>query len=353
LFLNNFSVTMNAPTLPEIFAPIIVTFKILGINFGKLQNGRIVHPKVGLLQTFTYVTICAICTIWYSDFVRINKNIAISFIWFIVFFFRCYMSLLVTTAALIVAFCKYRLDVALLTTKISQLDLCLVELGLKKRIGRVNRQHRHCATALLVVINLVFNILCDTYSILHIPRGKILFCIIILYPRLVASTFNIVFLTFSIIMQERFKMINHVLEKYPIDKKYSLSHLVFLHTNLVKITQKLNSCFGLHLFLWIALCVALIVVESHALLYMFLYTRSSINDFKFVIISIKNILLYSFDVCYLSKRCSNLCTEASHFKTILLSTKINIESEENRNSVRPTFFTSNIFPSCFRSSLWC
>ncbi|CAH1379676.1 unnamed protein product [Tenebrio molitor] len=126
--------------------------------------------------------------------------------------------------------------------------------------------------------------------------------------------------------------------------KYSLSHLVFLHTNLVKITQKLNSCFGLHLFLWIALCVALIVVESHALLYMFLYTRSSINDFKFVIISIKNILLYSFDVCYLSKRCSNLCTEASHFKTILLSTKINIESEENRNSVRPTFFTSNIFP---------
>ncbi|KAJ3621359.1 hypothetical protein MTP99_003503 [Tenebrio molitor] len=128
-------------------------------------------------------------------------------------------------------------------------------------------------------------------------------------------------------------MINHVLEKYPIDKKYSLSHLVFLHTNLVKITQKLNSCFGLHLFLWIALCVALIVVESHALLYMFLYTRSSINDFTLVIISIKNILLYSFDLCYLSKRCSNLCTEASHFKTILLSTKINIESEENRNSV--------------------
>jgi hypothetical protein len=353
LFPNNFSVTMNAPTLPEIFAPIIVTFKILGINFGKLQNGRIVHPKVGLLQTFTYVTICAICTIWYSDFVRINKNVAISFIWFIVFFFRCYMSLSVTTAALIVAFCKYRFDVALLTSKISQLDLCLVELGLKKRIGQVNRQHRHCATALLVVINLVFNILCDAYSILHIPRGKILFCIIILYPRLVASTFNIVFLTFSIIIQERFKMINHVLEKYPIDKKYSLSHLVFLYTNLVKITQKLNSCFGLHLFLWIALCVALIVVESHALLYMFLYTRSSINDFKFVIISIKNILLYSFDVCYLSKRCSNLCTEASHFKTILLSTKINIESEENRNSVRPTFFTSNIFPSCFRSSLWC
>jgi gustatory receptor len=353
LFPNNFSVTMNAPTLPEIFTPISVTFKILGINFGKLQNGRIVHPKVGLLQTFTYVTICAICTIWYSDFVRINKNVAISFIWFIVFFFRCYMSLSVTTAALIVAFCKYRFDVALLTSKISQLDLCLVELGLKKRIGQVNRQHRHCATALLVVINLVFNILCDTYSILHIPRGKILFCIIILYPRLVASTFNIVFLTFSIIMQERFKMINHVLEKYPIDKKYSLSHLVFLHTNLVKITQKLNSCFGLHLFLWIALCVALIVVESHALLYMFLYTRSSINDFKLVIISIKNILLYSFDVCYLSKRCSNLCTEASHFKTILLSTKINIESEENRNSVRPTFFTSNIFPSYFRSSLWC
>jgi gustatory receptor len=344
---------MNAPTLPEIFTPISVTFKILGINFGKLQNGRIVHPKVGLLQTFTYVTICAICTIWYSDFVRINKNVAISFIWFIVFFFRCYMSLLVTTAALIVAFCKYRLDVALLTSKINQLDLCLVELGLKKRMGQVNRQHRHCATALLVVINLVFNILCDAYSILHIPRGKILFCIIILYPRLVASTFNIVFLTFSIIIQERFKMINHVLEKYPIDKKYSLSHLVFLHTNLVKITQKLNSCFGLHLFLWIALCVALIVVESHALLYMFLYTRSSINDFKLVIISIKNILLYSFDVCYLSKRCSNLCTEASHFKTIVLSTKINIESEENRNSVRPTFFTSNIFPSCFRSSLWC
>jgi gustatory receptor len=351
LFSNNFSVTMNAPTLPEIFTPITVTFKILGINFGKLQNGRIVHPKVGLLQTFTYLTICAICTIWYSHFVRINKNFAMSFVWFIVFFFRCYMSLLVTTAALIVAFCRFHLDVALLTTKISQLDLCLVELGLKKRIGWVNRQHRHCATVLLVVINLVFNILFDIYSILQIPQGKIFFCIIILYPRLVVSTFNIVFLVISIVIQERFKMINQVLEKYPIDKKYSLSHLVSLHTNLIKISQKLNSCFGLHLLLWIALCVALIVVESHALLYMFLY--SSINDFKFVIISIKNILLYSFDLCYLSKRCSNLCTEASHFKTILLSTKINIESEENRNSVKPTFLTSNIFPSRFRSSLWC
>jgi hypothetical protein len=219
---------MNAPTLPEIFTPITVTFKILGIHFGKLQNGRIVHPKVGLLQTFTYLTICAICTIWYSHFVRINKNFAISFIWCIVFFFRCYMSLLVTTAALIVAFCRFHLDVALLTTKISHLDLCLGELRLNERIGRVKRQLRQCATVLLVVINLIFNIHYDIYIILQIPRGKIFFCIIILYPRLVASSFNIVFLTFSILIQERFKVMNNIVEKYPTDMKYSLSHLVFL-----------------------------------------------------------------------------------------------------------------------------
>jgi hypothetical protein len=341
-----FVVTMSAPTLFEIFTPITATFKILGIHFGKFQNGRIVHSKVGLVQTFTYLVICAACTIWFSSLVRINKKFGISFVLFLVMFFRCFGGFLVTTSVLILVFCKHHKDFLLLTTKINQLDLWLVEFGLRKRIGRVNRQHRHCGIALLVVINLLFIIICDMYTIWAVPDGKILFCIIILYPRLVVSTLNIVFFTFSILIQERFKMMNDIVEKYPTDKKYSLSHLVFLHSTLVKITQKLNSIFGLHLLLWIALCVALIVVDSHGLLYMFIYTP--INFSQFIIISSKNILTYSFDLFYLAKRCTDLCAEARRFKTLLLSIKINIHTEEERNSVRP-YLVAKIFPICLRS----
>ncbi|RZC40867.1 7tm 7 domain containing protein, partial [Asbolus verrucosus] len=169
--------------------------------------------------------------------------------------------------------------------------------------------------------------------------GTLLYLMVNLYPRLIIGVMNITVYIVSMLTEKRFKSINFLftqkmnesnqLRRYPTESDFSekIRHLVSLHKILVKISKEINSVFSFQLLLCITMNFILLIGD----LYTSMYIISS--HCRLVFDMLKHCIGYIFDLFYIVKRSADLCEEANRTKVLLLGIKIDVEKEDERNSV--------------------
>ncbi|RZC31885.1 7tm 7 domain containing protein, partial [Asbolus verrucosus] len=194
-----------------------------------------------------------------------------------------------------------------ITKKLALVDRELINLGQNESLFQASYRHRKFLIIQLILLNLVCNFLGELCSAWLFQQNKIQYLVVFSYSRLVTTTTNIVFFLYTLIIQERFKIINNILlgkidesrklSRFPIDSDFDkqINHLASLHRILIKI-------------------------------------------------------IYTLELYYMIRRCTDVCREANRTIILLSGVKIDICKEEERNCVIATSLTltnSNLeFTAC-------
>jgi hypothetical protein len=314
---------MKPLTVLEIFQPLVLALQILGINFAKVDKGKLIYSKLRLTQTFVYFMICAIYTFRYWKNYTIVSIGTVTKAVTLVLICRCFGSILVMVVVLVLAYSGYTLRLHHATQQISQLDSELSDTGMTEHIYESNRQHRNIAIRLIFLVNIFSNIIVDFLTVLFYPQDLIEFFAVLVYPKLVVSIMNCIFMLYTILLQERYRMINEIIKKFFILQTTSsqkLTRVVHLHKTLTKISQEINSINGFQFLLWITFYFFLILGDLHALTFTLCFTYRP-ELFFIVFVVAKNVCTYVFELIYVATRCRRLCLEVSwlHLKVITRS----------------------------------
>lgn len=303
---------MRIVTIGEILAPIRWTSDILGINPFHTRNGQATYSKLKLLHSIFCVTSCLVLAVDYLKYLNtlhLNLSNLITF----VIVFRCCGTITVMML-MIFSMQKYRKNLSDLGRNLGEIDQFLVNPDQRESLGKTGTRLKKIVIVSLVVQNLIFNILADGYTAWVQPTKRLHVFIIYVYPRLVCSTVNITFATYTMTLASRFKMINNIVcarRTSEADFAEKIQQVMVLHKILLKLSRQLNSMYSLHLLMWIGLCFILLVVDLHAGIFL-VFFQSFKADLDHGIIIAKNCIVYAFDLIYLSKRCTQLCFEVKH-----------------------------------------
>jgi hypothetical protein len=349
---------MKPLTVLEIFQPLILALQILGINFAKVDKGKLIYSKLRLTQTFVYFMICAIYTFRYWQSYTIKSVGTVTKALTLALICRCFGAILVMVVVLVLAYSGNTLRLHHATQQIFQLDSELSDTGMTEHIYKSNRQHRNIAIRLIFLVNIFSNIIVDILTALFNSHDLIEFFAVLVYPKLVVSIMNCTFMLYTILLQERYRMINEIIEKLFILQTTSsqkLTRVVHLHKTLTKISQEINSINGFQFLLWITFYFFLILGDLHALTFTLCFTYRP-ELFFIVFVVAKNVSTYVFELIYVATRCRRLCLEVSwlHLKVITRSYFLG-KSDQNSSTWSPNRHsprTRQKFRKSFLCFLW-
>ncbi|RZB66636.1 7tm 7 domain containing protein, partial [Asbolus verrucosus] len=314
--------------------PLHFMSKILGMAPFESQNGRVTFSKTRSIICLICMTTFTIITIKYFknfDGTLHREYAKIKTISFLVWL-RAFGSIIAMGLILLLKFTAFK-KIEDVKKRISQVDIALIAQNREQQISKAGYQNRKFWILLLVVINLCFTIIGQILTVSTKENQRVIYFIIISYPRLVVSTTNIKFYAITIILQERFKIINGILtNKVGQNFCENITHVISLHKLLVKISIEINSIFSSHLLLWITINFLLLVGDLYICMYTIFFNLFAIH-YKTVFSLFKNCIVYSFDLFYFSRRSTKLCEEANRAKVALLGIKIDINMEDHRNCV--------------------
>jgi hypothetical protein len=255
---------MNTLTCLEILRPATTMTKILGTYPFTYKNGRLVYSKTRLIQIFLCLATCILCTVFYfTEHHQEHPNVP-KLVTFILMLrsFGWISSLLLVVVLALSKFSGLG-DVA---RRITRIDSVLNSLGQKERIDQLGVHHRKILIVLLVFEQLVLNILFDLHSAWLGNYRLTTFIGAFVYPRVACTTMYAVFISFTIIIQKRFEIINELLHGC-IKKSFcksSISQLIHLHKMLYEASKDLNSVFSFQLLMWFGTCFLLILWDVHS-----------------------------------------------------------------------------------------
>ncbi|RZB66635.1 uncharacterized protein BDFB_007133 [Asbolus verrucosus] len=336
---------MRNLTTKEILAPLTILSRILGTVPYKFHNGDVIFCKKAILQSLTTLTLLLLITIYYFTNMptRMHDDVAsIKTVSFVILF-RGIGTVVVTVLIVIANSVTYR-KVVMLLRKIYQIDAALIKLGQAEYIAKTGHQKRKLLIILVIVFDLIFVLFGSTVSLLFTHSNRVEYFIILAYPKLVVNNMSMFYCMVIMIVQERFKAINSIFleklvesrknKKYPLETNFSatVEHLASLHKNLIKISKELNSNFSLHLLLSITTNFVSLVGDLYISTYILFFATFS-KCYKLFIVAFKNVIIDSFDLFYFSKISSRLCYEANRTKCLLAAIKLNIDKEDERNTV--------------------
>jgi hypothetical protein len=242
---------MKTLTLEEVFAPLSVTCRILGMIPLSTKNGRLEFSKPALLQTFAFLTTGTVLTAMfivnfhkYVPYVPSKHNVMIK----TAIMLRNSGSMVVT---LLVVLSGYRNYFKLRDIKntISTVDLKLVRMEGGECLAQDNyKKHKYLIKS-LVFLNLVVVVGTEICTVLIRGHFSFVQILIVVYPQCIIRTLNATFYLFSSIIQTRFKMINRLFStrfsKHQRNCFFeNVTHIVSLHQVLVKLCAELNSIFS-------------------------------------------------------------------------------------------------------------
>ncbi|RZC38526.1 7tm 7 domain containing protein, partial [Asbolus verrucosus] len=329
----------------DIFKPLIILSQILGMAPYAIKNDKIIISKIRLIPSIILITINVALTVIY--FKNLNETFDIDFAKAgTIKFLSMFRDLGGTTLMVVnTAFCYYQSSRMLAELeKISHVDKELTELGLGDNIKKANASIKRSLQILLIIVHLVFITLGEIASALVRQHGTLLYLLVNLYPRLMIGGMNITVYIVSMLIEERFKSINFLftqkmiesnqLRKYPTEFDFSenIRHLVSLHKILVKISKEINSVFSFQLLLCITMNFILLIGDLYTSMYIIFFGLFT-KHCRLVFDMVKHCIGYIFDLFYVAKRSSDLCEEANRTKVLLLGIKIDVEKEDERNSV--------------------
>jgi hypothetical protein len=318
---------MKTLTLEEVFAPLSVTCRILGMIPLSTKNGRLEFSKPALLQTFAFLTTGTVLTAMfivnfhkYVPYVPSKHNVMIK----TAIMLRNSGSMVVT---LLVVLSGYRNYFKLRDIKntISTVDLKLVRMEGGECLAQDNyKKHKYLIKS-LVFLNLVVVVGTEICTVLIRGHFSFVQILIVVYPQCIIRTLNATFYLFSSIIQTRFKMINRLFStrfsKHQRNCFFeNVTHIVSLHQVLVKLCAELNSIFSLLLLLWITWMFLLMIGDLHVAIYILLFNQFQKLANVFTI-ALKNCVIYVLDLCYLSRRCAALSYEVRSKITHLCRTR--------------------------------
>jgi hypothetical protein len=298
---------MKPLSILEIFQPLFVFSEMLGSYPFKTHKTNVTTYRIKQLYSltcyFTYVTLVILflirCLQKYSDLIVV-----------IILIIKCFGSMVVLLAIIVSSHTSHR-KILKMMRSISEIDLELKKrFGQEERIARSRYRHRKWLI-ILMFLNLFYNLVVDCYVGLTKSLNLMEYFATITYPRIVIINVHIMYCTITIMIEERFKIVNelfHKLDSRSKEFRENVTKLIVIHRVLVKVCQQLNSVYTLQFLLWITQCFILVLNDLYLATYILFFNNYS-ADFNNTFVYTKNILIYVFDLFYLSKRSATLCFE--------------------------------------------
>jgi hypothetical protein len=303
-----FKLKMKPLSILEIFQPLISFSEILGSYPFKTHKTNVTIYRLKLLHSlichFIYVTMITLffirCLHKYSDRIII-----------IVVTIKCFGCMVVLLVILLSSHTSHR-KILKMMSSISEIDLEVKRFGQEERIAR--SRHRHWKwLIMLMFLNLFYNLVADCYVALTQRLNLMEYFATLTYPRIVVNNVHIMYCIITIMIEERFKIVNELFHKLDSRSKefsVNVNKLAVMHRLLVKVSQQLNSVYALQFLLWISQCFILVLNDVHLGIHRFIFGQFSLK-FYTIFIYTKNSIIYVFDLYYLSKRSARLCLEVN------------------------------------------
>jgi hypothetical protein len=313
---------MNSVPFFEIFGPTQTLYKILAMSPFRTENGEIFYSKLGLVQTFTYVTIClGMALVYFKMFFEFTYfgfgNVQV--VRFVVTF-RLLSSILLMILILYFTLTNHKKIRATLELVV-EMDSKLGRYVQNEQIEKANlRLKKFSISTTCVVFTFLFAAEMYTYF-QKSEKSRVFYVVISAYPRFVITLKNMTFCLFTAVLQERFKIINRIISKKVIESKKvhkyvdpnfekTLNDLLILHTTLITVSTEINAIYSLQLLLWIARNFTLLLADSYTLVHMICF-KSIEKYYRFGIFLILNCTTYVASTYYLSRRTAKLCKQVT------------------------------------------
>ncbi|KAH0814647.1 hypothetical protein GEV33_008146 [Tenebrio molitor] len=337
--------TNNHYAFEKIFKPVYFLGAVLGMSPYNVTDGELVLSKLKATLSMTLVVFNVVLTVLY--FQSFADNFDIDFAKAdTIKFLTIFRDLGGTTIMAITLMFSYVNSKHMLREVglIYQVDSELMKLNFENDLEESERKIKKQLAILLVVLNFVFNVVGEVGSAMVRTNHRILYLLVNIYPRLVITLLNLTLYSIFTVIQTRFEMINvaiyqkvvksNVVRKYPNELDFSdqITQLVSIHKILVTVSRNINSIFSFQILLCITVNFVLLIGDLHTSMYI-IFFRIFTKHYKIVLDMIKNCITYGFDLFYLARRTSELCNEANRTKVVLLGIKIDVDKENERNTV--------------------
>jgi hypothetical protein len=304
-----FKLKMKPLSILEIFQPLISFSEILGSYPFKTDKTNVTIYRLKLLHSlishFIYVTMVILYFIYclhkYSDRIII-----------IVVTLKCFGCMVVLLVILLSSHTSHR-KILKMMSSISETDLEVKRFGQEERVAKSRHRHRKWLI-MLMFLNLFYNLGADCYVGLTQRLNLMEYFATLTYPRIVINNVHIMYCIITIMIEERFKIVNELFHKLDSRSKefgVNVNKLVVMHRLLVKVSQQLNSVYALQFLLWISQCFILVLNDVHLGFHRFIFGHFSLNFYR-IFIYVQNSVIYVFDLYYLSKRSARLSFEVNY-----------------------------------------
>ncbi|EEZ97773.1 gustatory receptor 148 [Tribolium castaneum] len=300
----------------QIFKPLDTISKI----FGTYQS------KVRIFQCLISTTGIVLLSLYYF-FYKLTEIVSTAYSLVVL---RYFSHLIALVLIVIINLFQFG-DVQNVLTNLELVDLELIRLGQNRGLIKINKSHKNWARILTFVFNVGANICGLTFSVLLRKHPEIIHLIVLGYPRIVLCNFSTTFFVLSMMIQDRFTIINTVLKKKNNFDSSIITRLVQAHSNLIKIIDKVNTIFNPVIIFFFAIDFILIVGDLYIISSTILFTITSNN--KFMASLIKNCLFYTTELIYFTIRSAKLCREANRTVKILTALPVPFSDEKKRNLI--------------------
>lgn len=298
---------MTMSSYTKIFSPISQISKTFGTHLTK-------NSKLSKLRTLqSALSLSAIVTLSFYYFFKLLKE-RVQTLYFLVIF--RYFSFLTGLVLIVISnFWNYQ-NVPKILAKLAEIDHELTKFGLEKRLKKADKSLEKWSKIHVFGFNVTANVLGALFSVILRKRPQILHWIVLTYPRIVLCNFNSTFFILTMMVEERFKIVNIFLKKCKKqDFDITVTKFIKIHSNLVRLVEEINRGFNLLIMFFVAIDFILLFWDLYIIANSFIV--KIVYNNRLIPSLIKNCIYYTLELMYFTRRSAKLCFEV--FKKFFIS----------------------------------
>jgi hypothetical protein len=208
---------MKSLSISEIFRPMIILSTILGTHPFYKHKSTISWSRVKMLFSLTCILIYVATAVLF--FIRFLDDTTDK-IFIIMITIKCFGCMAVLLVIMFSSHANFRKNLKIMKD-IAEIDTGLRNFGQEERIARSTYRHRKWLI-LLIFGNLFYNICSDCLVSLTNRLNLIDILVTITYPRIIVHNTNIIYCVVTMMIEERFKMVNELFHTLnPRSKEFS------------------------------------------------------------------------------------------------------------------------------------
>lgn len=316
---------MKSLTYIKIFAPLIITQQIFGSWPFRRVNNHLQICRLRLIYSAFSITI----TIFLTAYFFLNYSYLPSGIIQILVSFRNVTSVSLMSFLIITNYIHASKIISIIH-KLLQIDQKLIKFKLNYQLVKSNRKI-YKTVFVLVILNFVVNSISGLSRTVIKKKLKLLYFFISTYPRIIIFSFNISYCVFTMLVEDRLKIVNNLIKIKKIKsrskhnwKDSKLEDFVYDVTtwrdNLVEIMRNINSVYNLNIFSAISINFLFLIFDLYMTVYNVFF---GFNSDRFSSPSLAlNSLIYIFDITYITTRSVKVCFEVRKNSLAIITCQI-------------------------------